>query len=82
MTRNFPGTLYRLYATNLNFLLRQVWRLIYKFIDEFTQSKLKVLGNHVSGELNELIPVDSREQFFGGTLPNVKDNFFPPNYSV
>lgn len=40
MTKNYRGRLFRFYATDVTYVVRQLWKLAHKFVDEFTNKKL------------------------------------------
>ena len=44
MTKNYRGRLFRFYATDVTFVVRQLWKLAHKFVDEFTNKKLQIFG--------------------------------------
>ena len=44
MTKNYRGRLYRFYATDVTFVVRQLWHLAHRFVDEFTNKKLQIFG--------------------------------------
>ena len=45
MNKNYRGRLYRFYATDVTFVVRQLWNLAHKFVDEFTSRKLQIYGD-------------------------------------
>ena len=81
MTKNYRGRLYRFYATDVTFIVRQLWKLAHKFVDEFTNKKLLIYGDNYQNDIKELIDPDSLEERYGGNLPNIERDFFPPAYN-
>ena len=81
MTKNYRGRLFRFYATDVTFIVRQLWKLAHKFVDEFTNKKLLIFGDEYQDEIKELIDPDNLEQRYGGNLPNIERDFFPPAYN-
>uniref|UniRef100_A0A7S3I3Q3 CRAL-TRIO domain-containing protein n=1 Tax=Favella ehrenbergii TaxID=182087 RepID=A0A7S3I3Q3_9SPIT len=81
MTKNYRGRLFRFYATDVTFIVRQLWKLAHKFVDEFTNKKLLIFGDDYQNEIKELIDEDNLEQRYGGNLPNIERNYFPPQYN-
>ena len=81
MTKNYRGRLFRFYATDVTFIVRQLWKLAHRFVDEFTNKKLLIYGNDYHDHLKELIEPDNLEQRYGGNLPNIQSNFFPPQFN-
>ena len=45
MTKNYRGRLYRFYATDVTFIVRQLWKLAHRLVDEFTNKKLLIYGD-------------------------------------
>jgi len=78
MSTNFRGRLYRLYATDVSFILRSLWNLVRAFVDEFTNNKLSVHGSIYDDEICNLIAEDNLETKYGGKLANMESDFFPP----
>ena len=40
-----------------------------------------IYGSDYQAEIKELIEPDNLEQRYGGNLPNISDNFFPPVFN-
>ena len=40
MTKNYRGRLFRFYATDVTWVVRQLWKLAHRFVDDFTNKKL------------------------------------------
>lgn len=81
MTKNYRGRLYRFYSTDVTFVVRQIWKLAHKFVDEFTSKKLQIFGDDYAEAMQELISPDNLEQKYGGTIPDKTDNFWPPQFN-
>ena len=81
MTKNYRGRLFRFYATDVTWVVRQLWKLAHRFVDEFTNKKLLIFGDNYLEDMKELIDLDNLEQRYGGNLPNIAENFFPPAFN-
>ena len=51
MSKNYRGRLFRFYATNVTFLVRNLWKLAHRFVDEFTNRKLLIFGADYEKEI-------------------------------
>lgn len=80
MTSNYRGRLFKMFAVNTPILLRAFYKVIKGWIDPFTSEKIKVRAGvkKFSADLDKFIDPESREEKYGGTLPNKTDNFYPP----
>ena len=81
MNKNYRGRLFRFYATDVTFVVRQVWKLAHHLVDEFTNKKLQIFGDDYHQSMQELISKDCLEARYGGNLPDKTDNFFPPQFN-
>ena len=81
MNKNYRGRLFRFFATDVTFVVRQLWKLAHRFVDDFTNKKLLIFGEDYQESMQELISKDSLEARYGGNLPDKKDNFFPPQFN-
>ena len=81
MNKNYRGRLFRFFATDVTFVVRQLWKLAHRFVDEFTNKKLQIFGEDYQESMHELISKDSLETRYGGTLADKTDNFFPPQFN-
>lgn len=45
MTKNYRSRLYRFYATDVTFIVRQLWKIAHRMVDEFTNKKLLIYGD-------------------------------------
>ena len=81
MTKNYRGRLFRFYATDVTWVVRQLWKLAHRFVDDFTNKKLLIYGDEYQEDIKELIDADNLEQRYGGNLPNLTSNFFPPAFN-
>ena len=50
-------------------------------VDPAYQRTILILGNDFKGDLFKKVSPDNLEQKFGGTIPDIQQNFFPPNFS-
>ena len=78
MTKNYRGRLFRFYATDVTFVVRQLWKLAHRFVDDFTNKKLLIYGDDYKTDILELIDADNLEKQYGGNLETITENFFPP----
>ena len=53
MSKNYRGRLFRFYATDVTFVVRQLWKLAHKFVDDFTNKKLLIYGDDYKEDLLE-----------------------------
>ena len=70
-----------MYATDVTFVVRQLMKIAHQFVDEFTKKKLLVYGENYREAMEELIEPENLEVKYGGTLPNIESNFFPPSFN-
>jgi len=75
---NFRGRLYKLFAINMPFMIRALWKLFKGMWDKFTQEKLSMYGGGYEADIQKVIPSYNLEKRFGGDLDDVESNFFPP----
>ena len=61
MTKNFRGRLFRFFATDVTWVVRQLWKLAHKFVDDFTNRKLMIFGDDYQAEIKDLIDPDNLE---------------------
>ena len=78
MSKNFRGRLFRFFATEVNWMVRGLWKMAHRFVDEFTNRKLLIFGDDYKKDLLELVAPNNLEQKYGGALPNKTENFWPP----
>ena len=81
MTKNYRGRLFRFFATDVTFIVRQLWKLAHQFVDEFTNKKLTIYGDDYQEDIKKLIDPDNLEKRYGGNLENVTKDFFPPQFN-
>jgi len=81
MTKNYRGRLFRFYATDVTYVVRQLWKLAHKFVDEFTNKKLQIFGDNYQEAIQTLINADNLEQKYGGTVADKTENFWPPQFN-
>jgi hypothetical protein len=79
MQKNYRGRLYRMYMVNSHWLIRGLWKVAKQWMDEFTVTKINILGHDFSKELLNVIDEDKLEVKYGGKLANKESNFFPPD---
>lgn len=74
----FRGRLYKLFAVNLNWLVRGLWSVAKTLIDEFTITKIGLYGADFEKDILQVVSSDCLEQKYGGKLDNKEKDFFPP----
>ncbi len=62
-----------MFAINIGWTMRALWKIGKGWIDEFTQSKIHIKSDmkDYKNELDEFVDPDQREERFGGSLPNI-----------
>ena len=61
-------------------MVRKGFGAVTILLDEITQQKLNMLKE--VKDLKNFINPDCLEQKYGGTIPNITSNFFPPNMEI
>ena len=79
---NFRGRAYKIYILNAGYLIRGSFGIIKKMLDEFTAQKINVCGGDYKKQLLTQINADCLEVRFGGSVPDKKTNFFPPDMTM
>mmetsp|Transcript_27062 Transcript_27062/g.26124 ORF Transcript_27062/g.26124 Transcript_27062/m.26124 type:complete len:82 (+) Transcript_27062:676-921(+) len=79
MARNYRGRLNKTHIINMPLVLRTLFALASKMMDEFTLQKQCICGKNYREEILKTISAENLEQKFGGILPNKKGNYFPPD---
>ena len=46
MTKNYRGRLFRFFAVDVTWVVRQLWKFAHRFVDEFTNKKLTIYGDN------------------------------------
>lgn len=80
MSLHYRGRLFRFFATDVNWLVRGLWKMAHRMVDEFTNRKLLIYGDDYRKDLHELVDPANLEQKYGGTRPDKVDNFWPPQF--
>ena len=52
--------------------------MAHKMVDEFTKQKLLIYGADYHKDMHALIDPANLEVKYGGTLPDMTENFWPP----
>ena len=78
MQRNFRGRLYKFYGLEVSWMVRGLWKMAHRYVDDFTKRKLRIYGNDNQKELHEDVDPANLEKKYGGQLENKTDNFWPP----
>jgi len=79
---NFRSRSFKIVIVNGGYTVRGSWYVVSKMIDEFTNNKISVHGEDFKKTLLEYISPECLEQRFGGIVPDLKANFFPPNMEM
>lgn len=58
--------MYKLFAVNVHWLVRGFWKVAQQWVDEFTLSKINVLGGEFEQEILKVVPADQLEKKYGG----------------
>jgi len=61
MSKNFRGRLFRFFACDVNWMVRGLWKMAHRFVDEFTNRKLLIFGDDYRKDLLELVAPDNLE---------------------
>lgn len=62
MSKNYRGRLFRFYATDVTFVVRQLWKLAHQFVDEFTNRKLRIYGGDYHNDIKDQIEEEHLEE--------------------
>ena len=79
-SKNYRGRMYRQYTINASWFVRKAFSGMTTFLDEFTQQKLNMLDD--CKDLLQHVTPECLEQKYGGKLPNIVGNYFPPNMEI
>ena len=77
--RNFGARLFRNYNINASWTVRKSNQIFTAFIDDITKIKSQTFGDTYRDAIFQYIPKESIEVKYGGTRPNIKNKFFPPD---
>lgn len=81
MGKNYRGRMFRMFAINVAWLVRGLWKVVRPMLDEFTSSKINIYGSSdFEADILKVIDADKLEKKYGGSLPNKESNFFPPEF--
>ena len=78
MQKNWRGRLFRMFGLNVHWLVRGLFKVVSTWLDEFTTTKINMLGSEFQRHLHEVIDENSLEEKYGGKLPNKTGEYFPP----
>ena len=65
----------------VSWIIRAAVKFVYNFFDEFQKKKFTIFGDDFVEHFDESIGLENLEEKFGGKLPNVEDNFWPPHFN-
>ena len=69
-------------AIGVGWIIRTAVKFIFNFLDSFQQKKFIIFGDNDFFEyFDEHIGLENMEEKYGGKLPNVEENFFPPHFN-
>jgi hypothetical protein len=72
--------MFKLYAVQVAWLVRGLWKIVRPLLDEFTASKINIYGgNDFEQDMHKVIAPENLEEKYLGKLKNKVDNFFPPD---
>jgi len=77
----FKVVLHNVVITDIHWLLKAGTKIINTFVDPRTMGKMNFISDNGASYLKTIIPEDHLEQKFGGSLPNLEGNYFPPRYN-
>ena len=66
---------------NTHWLIKQASSVVYTFLDARITNKIKILSDNGKSTFDKLIGKDRLEQKYGGNLPNLTSDYFPPRYN-
>jgi len=80
---NYRGNLFRLVIVNTSWLVRGMFNFVYPVFDGYTRQKIIMSGDCDSKDyLKEVVAkyfdVNKLEKKYGGKMPNIVGNYFPP----
>ena len=79
----FGGRLYRQFCINMGWMMRKSAGLFLSFVDEITQQKISFHDDsNYRQPMGELVALENLEKKYGGHMPNIDANFFPPNMDI
>ena len=78
---NFRGRNFKSLILNASMIMRGSFSIVKAMLDEFSASKILMLGSDYKKQLLEFIDPDNLEQRFGGNVPDKTSNYFPPDFS-
>ena len=79
---NFRARNYRSIVLNAGYLIRGSWYMLSNFVDELSLEKIQILSSDYKTVLTTMIDPQHLESRFGGSAPDKKDSFWPPEMPV
>jgi hypothetical protein len=68
------------YILSMPTIIRWGWDgIVSKIVSENTLKKIKITGDKIHEDMWTHISKETIEEQYGGTLPNLKNSFWPPN---
>jgi hypothetical protein len=75
---NYRCRLYVNFIYGMGTFLGLLWNMVKVFLDETSLKKIRMLKKGQFKDILTLVNPEQLEQKYGGTAPDVKENFFPP----
>ena len=69
----------KMFVLNAGFSIRMGWKAVDLILSESSRKKIKISDKAVPKELHAMIALDQLEERFGGTQPNMTENFWAIN---
>lgn len=81
-TEAYHVRLHNLVVVNVDWKVNMLTKFIWKFINARIAAKIHVVEDNGKDILLKLAGKGNLEKKYGGTLPNVKKNFWPPRFNL
>jgi hypothetical protein len=79
LQRNFRGRMFRNVIVNSHWLVSGLWSTVKGWLDPFVQQKILMPSSAQTKEtILQYVDPGCLEVQYGGTLPTITENFFPP----
>jgi hypothetical protein len=75
---NYRNRLFVNFIYGMGTFLGLLWNMVKVFLDEISLRKIRMLKKGQFKDILLLVNPEQLEQKYGGTAPDVKENFFPP----
>ena len=82
-SNTYRGRLFASYLLSMPGVLRWGWEaIVSKFVSENTLNKIKITGDPYHEDMWKHVSRRTIEHKYGGDMPNMTGNFWPPPYSL